>query len=117
MKKFVLLLVVFLTFNISNAQKMTKDFLKGVWVSDTVEMAIFVKEDKSLSVDVYSYLTEDFLTVVKYQIKKNEFYLKTLNEKNNWVAIARFIIVNEDTMIADYACDSPGQVIYKKVLN
>jgi hypothetical protein len=116
MKKLLVLLLC-LGFLSVNAQKMTKNFLKGTWVCETVEMNVSITQDKNLSIEVYSYLTEDFLTVIKYQFKKNEFYLKTLNEKNNWVAIARFIIVDENTMVADYACDNPGQLIYKRVLN
>jgi hypothetical protein len=38
-------------------------------------------------------------------------------EPNNWDSIAKFIMVDNNTMVADYVSDAPGQMIYKRKLN
>jgi len=114
--KNIILLLLLLSTSITYSQKMSKKFLEGTWTSETVEISFSKIDNKDLNVTVFSYLTEDYLSVLDFKFKKNEFYLKTLNEKNDWVAIAKFIIIDEDTMVADYVCDSPGQVIYKRLL-
>jgi hypothetical protein len=115
MKNIVLLLLLLST-GLIYSQKMSKKFLEGTWTSETVEINFSILDNKNLHVNVFSYLAEDYLSVLDFQFKKNEFYLKTLNEENDWMAIAKFIIIDENTMVADYVCDSPGQLIYKRLL-
>ena len=52
-----------------------------------------------------------------YQFDKNNFYLNTLHEPNDWEALGKFIIVDQDTMVANYVSDAPGPVIYKRLIN
>ena len=62
-------------------------------------------------------MTGNNLKVTGYQFSKGNFYLETLHESNNWEALAKFIMIDENTLVADYVCNSPGQVIYKRVLD
>jgi hypothetical protein len=117
MKK-VICIIVFLVFNsYAQAQKLTKDFLVGTWTSDTVQIDFSIINKNELNVVSFSYLTGNYFKILGYQFDKNNFYLDTLHEQNNWEAVAKFIYVDENTMVADYVSDAPGQVIYKRTNN
>ena len=116
MKKLVLLLALFLCF-FANAQKITKEFLSGEWESETVVLNFKVDNKKDLYIAGFSILTGNDFKIIGYQFRKNNFYLKMLHEQNNWDSIAKFIIIDENTMVADYVSNAPGQMIYKRKLN
>jgi hypothetical protein len=116
MKKLVLLLALFLCF-FANAQKITKEFLAGEWESETVILNFKVENKEDLYISAYSTLTNNYFKTIGYQFSKNFFYLEMLHEPNNWESIAKFIIVDNNTMVADYVSDAPGQLIYKRKLN
>ena len=116
MKKLVLLLALFLCF-FANAQKITKEFLSGEWESETFVLNFKVDNKKDLYIAGFSILTGNDFKIIGYQFRKNNFYLKMLHEQNNWDSIAKFIIIDENTMVADYVSNAPGQMIYKRKLN
>lgn len=116
MKKLVLLLALFLCF-FANAQKITKEFLSGEWESETVVLNFKVDNKKDLYIAGFSILTGNDFKIIGYQFRKKNFYLKMLHEQNNWDSIAKFIIIDENTMVADYVSNAPGQMIYKRKLN
>lgn len=116
MKKTILLLVCLVTIS-ANAQKITKNFLVGKWTSESVDLEFSIKDKKDFNIVAFSTLTGNYFNVVGYQFNKGSFYLKTIHETNNWEAIAKFIFIDEDTIVADYVSDAPGQVIYKRVLD
>jgi hypothetical protein len=115
-KVFLIIAVVLTSFNI-NAQKMSKNFLVGKWKSDTVEIEISIKNKKQLYITAFSYLSEENFKIIGYQLNNKNLYLKMLHEQNDWESLAKFIIVDEDTMVADYVANVPGQMIYKRILN
>jgi multisubunit Na+/H+ antiporter MnhE subunit len=117
MKKLVLLLAVFFICLSLSAQKITKEFLSGEWESETVILNFKVESKNDLYISAYSIVTDNYFKTIGYQFNKNAFYLEMLHEPNNWGSIAKFIIVDKNTMIADYVCDAPGQLIYKRKLN
>ena len=116
MKK-VLLLCLCLAFFNANAQKITKKFLVGTWTSESVEMVFSIENKKDFKIVCYSTVTEDYIKVLAYQFDKGSFYLETLYEPNDWTALAKFFLIDENTIVGDYVCDSPGQVIYRRVLD
>ena len=116
MKKLVLLLALFLC-SFANAQKITKEFLAGEWESETVILNFEVKNKKDLYIVAYSKLGENYFKTISYQFNKGSFYLEMIYEPNNWDSIAKFIMVDNNTMVADYVSDAPGQMIYKRKLN
>ena len=117
MKKIILLLLLCLTFFSVNAQKITKKFLVGKWTSESTEIIFSIENKKDFKIVCYSILTGNYLKVTGYQFDKGSFYLETLYEPNNWTALAKFFLINDDTLVADYICDAPGQVIYKRVID
>jgi hypothetical protein len=116
MKK-VILLVLCLAFFGANAQKITKKFLVGKWASESTEIVFSIENKKDFKVVSFSTLTGKNFKVIGYQFNKGNFYLETLHESNNWEAVAKFIMIDDNTLVADYVCDSPGQEIYKRVVN
>jgi hypothetical protein len=117
MKKVLLSLVfMFMCFS-SNAQKITKDFLTGEWESETVILNFEVKNNKDLYIEAYSKLGQKYFKMKSYQFNKGYFYLEMIYEPNNWNSIAKFIMVDNNTMVADYVSDAPSQMIYKRKLN
>jgi len=117
MKKLVLLLALFFICLSLSAQKITKEFLVGEWESETVILNFKVEGKEDLYISAYSTLTDNYFKTIGYQFSKNFFYLEMLHEPNNWGSIAKFIIVDNNTMVADYVSDAPGQLIYKRKLN
>lgn len=115
--KNIAILVLCITFFSANAQKITKNFLVGKWASKTNEIEFCIENNKEFKIVDYSTLTKNYFNVVGYQFNKGFFYLSTIHESNNWEAIAKFIFIDEDTMVADFVCNAPGQVIYKRVLD
>jgi hypothetical protein len=117
MKNLLLTLVLLLSFSFVNAQKLTKEFLSGEWESETVVLNFKIDNKKDLYIAGFSILTGNDFKIIGYQFRKNNFYLKMLHEQNNWGSIAKFIIIDENTMVADYVSNAPGQMIYKRKLN
>jgi hypothetical protein len=101
----------------SNAQKMSKEFLKGEWTSNEMatEMLFSFTDKNEFKIQSVSSTSGIPLEVISYQIVDNNIYIKTVFKKNNFESISRFIIINEDTMVADIVSNHPGQVIYKRV--
>lgn len=114
MKKVLLLIVGFLASLQVNAQKLTKDYLTGKWESEfhIVDFSIINKSD--LKINFYAKGVNQELDIVGYQFNKNDFYLETYYSGNNWSAIAKFTMIDENTMVADFASDAPAKVIYKR---
>lgn len=113
-----ILIVALLMFGLTiQAQKLTKKFLIGKWTSETVELEFSKSITNEFSVAAFSSLTGNNFLIEGYQFNNNNFYLKMLHEQNNWGSIAKFIVIDENTMVADYVSKSPGQMIYKRVLN
>ena len=113
----ILLLLLCLAFFGANAKKITKKFLVGKWASESTEIVFSIENKKDFKIVSFSTLTGNNLKVTDYQFDKGNFYLETLHESNNWEAIAKFIMIDDNTLLADYVCNSPGQVIYRRVVN
>jgi hypothetical protein len=116
MKKLLLLCLCLAFFN-ANAQKITKKFLVGKWTSESTELTFSIENKKDFNIICYSTLSGHYLKITGYQFDKGHFYLETLHEPNNWTALAKFFLIDDNTLVADYICDSPGQMIYKRVLD
>jgi hypothetical protein len=117
MKKVFLIIVIALVSLNINAQKMSKNFLIGKWKSDTVEIEFSIKEKRYLNIKSFSYLTGNDFKILGYELTNKNLYLKMLHEQNDWQSLAKFIIIDEDTMVADYVANVSGQIIYKRILN
>jgi hypothetical protein len=108
-------LVMFAFF--AQAQEISKKFLVGTWTSENVMIDISIINKNELNVASLSYLSGNYFKILGYQFDGGNFYLNTLHEQNNWEAVAKFIYVDENTMVADYVSNAPGQVIYKRTKN
>lgn len=118
MKKLLVLLVCLGFFSV-NAQKMSPTFLEGDWTSsgEATELTFEKTDGDKLLISEISSTSGIPLKVLRHRIKKNNLYIESLFEPNNFLSISRFIIIDQDTMVADIISDVPGQVIYKRILN
>ena len=103
----------------SNAQKMSKEFLKGEWTSngEATEVLFSFTDKKGFNIQSVSSTSKRPLEVISYQITRNAIYVKTYFEPNDFESITKFTIVDNNTMMADIVSEYPGQVIYKRVKN
>lgn len=101
----------------SNAQKMSKEFLKGEWTSngEATEVLFSFTDKKEFLIQEVSSTTGRPLDVISYQITKNTLYVRAYFEPNDFESITKFVILDENTMAANIISESPGQVIYKRV--
>lgn len=116
--KNLIFIAAFLVFGFNvQAQKLTKEFLTGKWTSSDSEIEFSIENKKDFKIVSFSYLTGNYFKVLGYQFNKGSFYLETLHESNNWKAIGKFFVIDENTIVADYVSDAPGQTIYRRVKN
>ena len=98
----VLVTLLGLFFLSGNAQKMTLNYLEGQWTSNGECTDITIKKgdrDKLVISEISSNTGEE-LKVIQYKIKKNCLYIETIFEPNNYESIAKFIIIDDNTMVA-----------------
>jgi len=103
----------------SNAQKMSKEFLKGEWTSngEATEVLFSFTDKKEFLIQEVSSTSGRPLDVISYQITKGALYVKAYFEPNDFESITKFTIVDNDTMVANIVSEHPGQVIYKRIKN
>jgi len=118
MKKLLVLLLCLGFFSVS-AQKMSPNFLEGEWTSNGEATEITFKKTVGNKLEIFEVSSTSGLQlkVLRHRIKKNGLYIEALFEPNNFLSITKFIIIDQDTMVADVVSDFPGQVIYKRILN
>lgn len=103
----------------SNAQKMSKEFLKGEWTSngEATEVLFSFTDKKEFLIEEVSSTSGRPLDVISYQLIKNTLYIRAYFEPNDFESITKFVILDENTMTAHIASDNPGHVIYRRVKN
>jgi len=101
----------------SNAQKMSKEFLKGEWTSngEATEVLFSISILKEFNIQEVSSSSGIPLKVVSYQFTKDNLYIKTTFEQNNYQAISKFTIIDNNTMVVDIVSNHSSQVIYKRL--
>ena len=116
MKKVLVLLLGLVFFNTS-AQKMSPAYLEGQWISSEGSKMIIKGNNKNNLVIEKTLADGDSLKVVGYYMDKKNLYIETLLEQNNYEAVGKYIIIDDNTMVADIVSKFPGQVIYRRILN
>lgn len=103
----------------SNAQKMSQEFLRGEWTSSgqATEVLFSFTDKKEFIIEEISSTSGRPLNVISYQLTKNTLYVKAYFEPNDFESITKFVILDEDTMVAHIVSNYPCYVIYKRVLN
>jgi uncharacterized protein (DUF2235 family) len=114
MKNLVLLIALFFTCFFVNAQKMDKAFLEGQWETEFHDVEFSIINKKELKITILLKETNDTINVVGYQIDKNNLYMETYYQPNDWEAIGKLVIIDENTMAESVVSDAPGVLIYKR---
>jgi hypothetical protein len=116
MKKLVLLLALFFSFTVS-AQQMNKEFLEGTWETKYHFVEFKSVSKNNLKITVLLKETNTLIDVTGYQFNKNNLYMETYYQPNDWAAIGKLVIVDENTMAESVISDAPNILIYKRKLN
>ena len=115
MKNLLLVIVVFLASVQVNAQEMSPYFLEGAWVNEEAVITFERLDNDDLQIKYYSNLSKVNVEIVSYTMDEKNLYIRTYYKPNDFSAIIKLIIVNEDTIVADYESDNSDQTIFKKL--
>jgi len=117
MKKLVLLLALLFVCFVSYSQKMDKVFLEGKWETKYHFVEFKSVSKNNLKITVLLKKTNTLIDVTGYQFNKNNLYMETYYQPNDWAAIGKLVIVDENTMAESVISDAPNILIYKRKLN
>ena len=101
----------------SNAQKMSMSFLEGTWIPQSFcsELTFSGTSSSSFRIEMIAPNEERTpLKILGYQFDKNNFYLESVYERNDFQCIGKFTILDKNTISVDYVSDAPAVVIYKR---
>ena len=114
MRKVLLLLVFMFTCFISNAQKMNRSFLEGKWETEFHDVEFKTVNKKELKITIILKETGEHIEVLSYKIHDNALYTETYYKANDWKAIGKMIIMDNNTMAENVFSDVPGILVYKR---
>jgi hypothetical protein len=116
MRKVLLLLALFLACFISYGQKMSNKFLEGTWETEfhTAEFKVVNKKELKIIITLKS--TNELIEVLSYKMHDNNLYMETYYEPNDWKAIGKMVIMDNDTIVEDVVSENANLLIYKRKL-
>jgi hypothetical protein len=117
MKNLLLAIVAILASVQVNAQKMSAKFLKGTWETEFHIVEFEGNNKKDLKITMTIKETGESIQVVKQKIHDNCLYLETYCEEEDWTALSKIIIVDNETLVGDVSSAAPGLLIYKRRTN
>lgn len=116
MRNLLLAIVAFLASVQVNAQKLTPKFLEGSWETEFHNVEFKGQTKKEFTITVTLKETGEKIDVISYTFNKNNLYIETYYEANDWKAIGKVVLVDENTMVEDVVSEYPGILIYKRKL-
>ncbi len=99
--KTILTLLFGLSTLITSAQGITKEYLIGRWEQDNKTgfiMYFSIDATGELNCKIISAATGGDIKVLKAKIEEGEFYLNTVNERNDWYALNKHTLIDKNTM-------------------
>jgi hypothetical protein len=116
MRNVLLTIVLFFTCSFANAQKMSNKFLEGVWETEfhTVEFKAINKKELKITIQLKE--TKDTIEVLTYKIHDNVLYMETYYKANDWKAIGKMVVMDNNTMVEDVVSEASGLLVYKRKL-
>ncbi len=114
MRNLLLAIVAFLASVQVNAQKLTPKFLEGNWETEFHDVEFKGQTKKDFTITITLKETGEKVNIVNYGFDKNNLYIETYYEPNDWKAIGKVVLVDENTMVEDVVSEYPGILIYKR---
>ena len=114
MKNLLLAIVTFLASAQVNAQELTPKFLEGSWETQFHNVEFKGQTKKDFTITIILKETGEKVNVVNYGFDKNNLYIETYYEQNDWKAIGKVILVDKNTMVEDVTSEYPGILVYKR---
>jgi hypothetical protein len=117
MKNLLLAIVAFLASAQVNAQKLTPKFLEGSWETEFHDVEFKGQTKKDFTITITLKETGEKVNIVNYGFDKNNLYIETYYEPNDWKAIGKVVLVDENTMVEDVVSEYPDLLIYRRILS
>ena len=114
MKNLLLAIVAFLASVQINAQKLTPKFLEGTWETEFHIVEFKGKTKKDFTINITLKETGEKIKVLNYLFDDNKLYTETYYEPNDWKAIGKIIIMDENTMVEDVVSEYSSILIYER---
>ncbi len=114
MKKVLLLLALLFVCFVSYSQKMNKAFLEGKWETKyhLVEFKTINKGEFKITILIKE--NNKLIDVIGYKFHDDALYMETYYKENDWKAISKMIVMDEDTLIENVVSPSSDLLIYKR---
>ena len=116
MKNLLLTLVLLLAFSFVNAQKLTPKFLEGNWETEFHNVEFKIVNKKELKITIIIKENNEQIEVVNYKFHDNCLYMETYYKDNDWRAIGKMIVMDENTLVENVVSPASDLLIYKRRL-
>lgn len=116
MKNLLLIIVVFLVSTQVNAQKLTPKFLEGIWETEFHNVEFKVVDKKELKITIILKENNELIDVLSYKIHDEALYMETYYKPNDWKAIGKMIVMDENTLVENVVSPTSDLLMYKRKL-
>lgn len=114
MKRLVLLLALFFVCLSSNAQKITKEFLEGKWETEFHLVEFKTINKKEFKITILIKENNKQIDVISYKFHGDALYIETYYKENDWKAIGKMIVMDENTLVENVVSPASDLLIYKR---
>lgn len=117
MRKVLLLVALFFICFLSSAQKINKKFLEGTWETEfhVVEFKTVAKNEFKITIIIKE--NNKQIDVVGYKFHGDALYIETYYKDNDWNAIGKMIVMDNNTLVENVVSPASDLLIYKRKTN
>jgi hypothetical protein len=114
MKKVLLFLALLFVCFVSYSQKINKKFLEGTWETEfhVVEFKTINKEEFKITIVIKE--NNKQIDVISYKFHGDALYMETYYKENDWKAIGKMIVMDENTLVENVVSPATDLLIYKR---
>ena len=96
----VVLLSVFVIFNLTDTEKVNTNNLIGYWKPNEESSQLFFWKDTNGEIQIQEINGTDGepIDIVDFKIYDNCFLVKTIFKPNNWIANSKYVFINDTTL-------------------
>lgn len=117
MKKVLLFLALFFVCFISYGQKISKKFLEGTWETEFHIVNFKSISNNEFKITITIKENNKRIDVVNYKFHDDALYIETYYVENDWKAIGKIIVMDNNTLVENVVSPSSNLLIYKRKTN
>lgn len=114
----VVLLSVFVIFNLTDTEKVNTNNLIGYWKPNEESSQLFFWKDTNGEIQIQEINGTDGepIDIVDFKIYDNCFLVKTIFKPNNWIANSKYVFINDTTLscVVNHP-EGTTELIYTKI--